>query len=145
MSLLIALTPRDVDVLAFLHSQGVATFDQLCRGYFHSDASCRMRLSKLVRAGYIESVPISSGVRAVPSRMRELRAQIRQSGSEFQKMRVYRVGPRLLRSRNSRRPLLGEPIFWQHQLGLGEILPAVKSILPQGGVLLSDTQLRQEC
>ena len=51
------LQTRDRKLIWYIKEQGVATFDQLKR-FFPGEGPCRKRLHRLIRAGYLESIPI---------------------------------------------------------------------------------------
>jgi hypothetical protein len=136
------LTSRDFELLGYLKEQGVATAEQLTRGFFTSSDSFRKRISHLVRFGVIQSVPIQNGASEVPSRLLELKIKAREAGLDWQKMRLYRINPKVFGKSVDESPL-SEPIFWQHQIGLNEIRAQLKGILP-GGIFLSDPETKSE-
>ncbi len=138
----IKFTERDAKILSFLHTQGVATLSQLEREFFRTHDYCKKRLSILGRFGLIDSVRFSKGISQVPSRMIELRQKIEQEGKDWRKVKLYRINAHLLGNSKFQSPL-SEPIFWQHQIGLGEIRHYLSKVLGHG-VFLSDPQSKKE-
>ena len=139
----IELTERDIKLLAYLKEQGVATSEQLTSAYFSSIGYFRKRISRLIRVGLIESVPLSAGIDLVPSKMLEARQSFAAKGMRWQKIRLYRLAKDSSGGKSNFRSPLGEPIFWQHQLGLNDVRSHLSKILI-GGIFLSDPEIKSE-
>ncbi len=137
------LTERDSLLLSYLKEQGVATSEQLTKGFFETYGAFRKRVSFLIRSGLIESVTLSSGISMVPSRMFELRNALRDKGKCWQKTKLYRLSKELSGKGSNYESPLGEPIFWQHQLGLNEIRTHL-SVNLTGGSFISDPESKAE-
>lgn len=139
----IELTERDIQILSFLKEQGVATSEQLTLKFFNSSSAFRVRVGKLIKSGLIEAVPLLSGIHHVPSRMAELRSRFSELGKRWQQTKIYRLSKQIYGKSHAQPTGLGEPIFWQHQLGLNEIRNYFEYIL-RDGVFISDPESKRE-
>ncbi len=137
------LTERDFSILRFLAQQGVASSHQLMREFFQSQVSARKRISTLIRAGMIESLPLSE-IKSF-SRVSYLRTGTLLTGSArlgLARCRVYRLSPQI-RGRWPSTAKLADVTMWSHQLLLNELRSVFQEKFP-AAVILSDPMIQEE-
>lgn len=134
------ITIRDIELLQYLHDQGVATSDQLTRCFFPSKSSFKVRISKLIESGFIDSHSLSSFAKLSPSRFYDLRQKAISDGKKWHLLKVYS-----LRDLKSEKNQLSTPIFWQHQIGLNDIrFILTKTLSKERGEFFTDPEIKRE-
>jgi hypothetical protein len=79
--------------------------------------------------------------------MLELRRSLKDRGRDWQKTKIYRLSKEIAGQAKRLESPLGEPIFWQHQLGLTEIrrhLLEQNIIDISSSLFLSDPEIKAE-
>lgn len=136
------LTRRDIEIIGYLSDQGVALSDQLIGRFFKSDVSFRVRISSLIKHGYIESVSIYQNRHLLRSRFKPLYEKLGFHPSERPNLKLFRLGPRF-KGNTEHGSDIASPSFWQHQISLNELRFFLETVF-EGGIFLSDTELRVE-
>jgi len=137
------LTERDFGILRYLAQQGVASSHQLMRGFFQSQVSARKRISTLIRAGMIESLPLSE-IKAF-SRLSYLQTGALLTGSGRQGIascRVYRLSEKI-RDQWPSTSKLADVKMWSHQILLNELRAVFQEKFPNA-VILNDPMILEE-
>ncbi len=136
------ITERDFDLLAFLGAQGVATADQIRERFFVSRWSCWKRLHFLKKAGFVEGVSVE-GLKSISQAAYWQAADLLAvSKEDLWKYRIYRLAPRL-RPRRMGADMLGEPMYWRHQIQLNGVRKLCEELVPDA-LILTDPDVRQE-
>lgn len=136
------LTERDLDLLSYLGSQGVASGKQLSERFFPSHESFQVRISKLKRQGLIETVPLTALKEISLNSFRQAMTVMGVPSDGLWKYRIYRLGQRFRKNWNSVEAI-SDVRMWKHQMLLNEIRTLCESLFPNA-LILSDPDIRHE-
>lgn len=137
------LTDRDYDVLKYLADQGVASSRQLSEGFFPNMNTFHRRTSKLIRAGLIESVPLSTMKEfSQMSYFRTATDLLGASRSDIWKYKIYRLGKHFKKKWPSTGKL-SDVKMWRHQLMVNELRAVFEKRYPDA-LFLNDPQVMEE-
>lgn len=130
---MIRLTQRDFQILEYLYENGVATFQQICDGFFKSPGSALLRIHHLKKFGFIESRSVSE--------LKASRTQLILFGKKPHKAKIYQLA-KAMRAKNPKNDFFLHPTMWKHQIQLGHMRMLLKSIFPHA-LFLNDSEIRE--
>lgn len=136
------LTRRDLEVISYLSEEGVALSRQLSKRFFTSDPSFRVRISRLIQEGYVESVSIYQHRHLLRSRFHDLYKRLDIHPTDAPNLRLFRLGRRFKKQSEHGKDI-ASPSLWQHQISLNELRTYLESFLISG-TFITDPELRSE-